>query len=335
MLYLKALAAAALSASLAYAITPLVAKAMRARGHVRPDAHKPGTPLVPYSGGVALYAAVMPSLALAAALEPDVSVQVIVLAASATLAFVLGLVDDFRVMKGDVKTFLSILCALPLAIGYLLCPAAVQLGRPRIPLVGGLRITIIYWLLLPLVAAGSANVVNMLDVFNGVMPASTLIASLAMLASACILGPDWGLLLLAPLIGALAGYLPYNRWPARILNGDSGSLMVGAYIGVVAAHMRLEFIAAVALIPHIVNGALVIASVGGLKEHRQIKERPTILLPDFRLKASESRTAPLTLTRLVLALEGPVDERRVTARLVQLSVLSGLLAVASALLTPR
>lgn len=328
------LAVLVFSTVLAYTITPRVAEAMKALNHVRPDVHKPGRPLVPYSGGIAIYASTLPALLLVALLDPSQAVQVCVLVASVSIAFAVGLVDDFKVLSGHAKTLLTLLTVLPLVAAHIVLPSFVQLGRPLVPLLGRLRLTVVYWLLLPLVAAGPANIVNMLDVFNGVMPATSLAAAIALAASAYLLEPR-GAVLLLPLVGALAGYFPYNKWPARVLNGDSGSLMVGAYIGAAAALLHLEYIAAVALIPHILNGALIIASVGGLKEHRQMRERPVVVREDFKLVASSSRTAPISLVRVILAVDGALEEKQVAARLIALCVVSSALAVLSALLTPR
>ncbi|MEM1691155.1 MAG: hypothetical protein QXE91_01355 [Thermofilaceae archaeon] len=319
----------------ALVLTPLTARVMKKLGHLRTDVHKREQPKVPYSGGAALFASVIPFLIAFALLQWGSTVRVCVLLASSSTAFLLGLIDDFKVLGGKVKMLLSLLTAVPLAAAYILWPDVVQLGRPLVPLLGRLRLTIIYWLLLPLVAAGPANVVNMLDVFNGVMPATTFLTATTMAFASLVVGNVEGVVLLAPLIGALLGYLPYNKWPARILNGDSGSLFVGAYIGAVAALIHLEFIAAIALIPHILNGALVIISVGGFKEHREMKGRPVKILPDYRLAASSDLEAPISLTRLILAIDGPLDERAIVRRLIALSAVSCALAAFSSLLIPR
>jgi len=321
-------------AAVAYLLTPRVARLMRSLNHVRPDVHKPGRPMVPYSGGVAIYASSVPFLIALALLDSALAVRAYALVVAISIAFAVGLVDDFKVLSGRTKTLLSLLTVLPLLAAHVAQPAHVQLGRPLVPLLGRLRLTIVYWILLPLVAAGPANVVNMLDVLNGVMPATSLAAASALAVSALLIDPR-GALLLLPLVGALAGYLPYNRWPARVLNGDSGSLMVGAYIGAAAALLHLEFLAAVALIPHILNGALVITSVRGFKEHRQMRERPVVVREDYKLAPSTSPTAPVSLVRLILAVDGPLEERQVAPRLIALGVFSSALAALSALLIPR
>ena len=333
MIY-HALAALA-SASISYLVTPLFCKAMRKIGHTRPDVHKPGHPQVPYSGGVVLYTATTFSLLVVAVLKSGVLPKLSVVWAVSTVAFLIGLFDDFKVLGARVKTALTLLAVLPLLGAYLLLPHQIRLGRPLVPILGRLRITIVYWLLIPLIAAGPANAVNMLDVFNGVMPSTALSTSAALLLAALLLGNSEGALLIAPLLGALAGYLPYNKWPAKVLNGDSGSLMVGAYIGAAAAVLNLEFVAMVALMPHIINGALVIGSVGGLKEHRQMKGRPVSILADYKLAATSDAQAPISLTRVLLAVEGPMPERDIANRLILLGVVSSTLAALSAALIPR
>ena len=44
------------------------------------------------------------------------------------------------------------------------------------------------------------------------------------------------------LIGALAGFLWYNSYPAQVFMGDTGSLMLGGVIGVCAVLIRKEFL---------------------------------------------------------------------------------------------
>ena len=325
----------AVSAGLAYLLTPIVANVMVRIGHVRPDVHKQGQPKVPYSGGVALYAVVLPMLIVAALLRPEASLRALSLLSATTIAFAIGLVDDFKVLGGKVKTVLTFLTVTPIVLAHALFPGAIPLGRPLVPFIGRLRITLIYWVLLPFITAAPANVVNMLDVFNGVMPATSLLTVFSMVIASVILGERQGVLLLVPLAGALLGYLPYNRWPARIFNGDSGSLMVGAYIGAAAALLQLEYVTAVALLPHLLNGALIIISVGGFKEHREMKGRPVIVLPDYRLAASDNLEAPISLVRIILTLEGPLSERDLIKRLTGLSAVSAILAVISSLLIPR
>jgi len=79
--------------------------------------------------------------------------------------------------------------------------------------------------------AGVCHAVNLLDNMDGLAAGVALIATLffvSLLPGA--LGSGLVLLLVA-LAGALAGFLFWNRPPARLFMGDSGSLFIGAVLG--------------------------------------------------------------------------------------------------------
>ena len=291
----------------AYLVTPSVIRLGRALGLVRVDVHKPYKHEVPNSGGLAIALSLAVSLAALAALRPGWIPQILVFAGAVFLSFAVGLVDDFKVLPGPLKTALTVVAAAPIFLGALVKPPVLVLGRPRVPVLGVLRLTVIYWLLLPLVVAGPANAVNMLDIMNGIMPATTLLAFVALAASSALLGSELGLALSLVMAGVLAGYIPYNAYPARVFNGDSGSLSVGAAIGALAVLTRLEFVAMVALFPHILNAFLVVSSIRGLKEHRKLPFRPLVVHRDGTLSANTNPRA-LTLSPSVGPI-GPLDRR--------------------------
>ena len=328
----RAAVVACIGALTSWAVTPIAITALRRRGLVRPDVHKPGKPLVPTCGGVPLFTALTVASVAAALLFPDLSAKVLVFWLTLLIAFAVGLVDDIYVLKGEVKTLLSLLTIAPIATSaYAL--GLVVLGRPRVPLLGTLRLTILYWLLLPLAVAGPANVVNMLDIMNGVMPGMSIIALVALAFTSALLKSVEGLVLTAILLGALVGYYPYNKLPARIFSGDSGSLTVGAGLGALAVMTRQELVVMTVLLPHLVNGFLVLASFKGFKEHREVGERPIRVLGDGRLVPNYSLSAPLSLTRLILLVEGGGDEASVVRSYLIIECVAACLAVITALLT--
>jgi hypothetical protein len=193
--------------------------------------------------------------------------------------------------------------------------------------------------LIPLAIAIPANAVNMMDVFNGVMPITSILMFVALLIVSLFLmaagvpGAELGVLLSAVMIGALIAYYAFNRYPAKVFAGDTGSLAVGAAIGAVAIMGRVEIMAIVALLPAIMNAFYSLVSIGGLLERRQMKARPTIFQEDGTLAASQDPNAPLTLTRLVLA-RGPMAEQRITLSLATLTLASSILAILTVFLIP-
>ena len=79
--------------------------------------------------------------------------------------------------------------------------------------------------------AGLCHALNLLDNMDGLAAGVALIATLFLAALlAAPLGAGLVLLLIV-LAGALAGFLFWNRPPARLFMGDSGSLFIGALLG--------------------------------------------------------------------------------------------------------
>ncbi|RLE77432.1 MAG: hypothetical protein DRJ44_02075 [Thermoprotei archaeon] len=318
-----------------YITTPIVAKIAREKNLVRPDVHKPGEPMVPTLGGLAIYFGLIVSILLTTILYPEYLIQITVVASTATILLIIGLIDDIVILKGRVKTILTVLAITPTVTAGFLYPRETGLWikyRPLVPLVGALRLTIIYWLLMPLAIAGPANAMNMFDIFNGSMVITSLIASIALFSSAILLDNNMALVLLTTLLGPLLGFLPYNKYPSRIFAGDCGGLLVGGIIGVIAILSKMEFIALVALMPQILNAFYIVSSIKGFIEHRKIRNKPTVLLPDYKMRASKDPNAPITLTRLILLLGGDADENELIKAFTYIQIFSAFLAVISALL---
>ena len=85
----------------------------------------------------------------------------------------------------------------------------------------------------------------------------------------------------------------------------------------------VEIIAAIALLPAVINSFLFLSSVKRVVEHRQIKGKPVEHTDDFKLKATNDKTAPVTLVRLILA-GGPLTEKQVGFAIFKLAIFSGI-----------
>ena len=79
-----------------------------------------------------------------------------------------------------------------------------------------------------LVYAAEANAVNFTDGMDGLCAGVSFISLLPFVLFALKAGESDLVLLLFGILGALLGYLYYNRFPAKIFMGDSGSLALGA-----------------------------------------------------------------------------------------------------------
>lgn len=311
---------------------------LRRKGVVRPDAHKPGKPLVAHSGGLIIFTGLTFSLALLLFLilfsqDMETFVKMVTIYFSGLICFIIGLYDDIKVLKrGFLKMLLTVTGIAPILLFHFLFPKYIVLGRPVLPIIGPIRITIIYWLLLPFAVAGAANVVNMLDIFNGVIPGMAIIAMIGLLASSIILGSIVGFMLSIILLSVLAAYFPYNKYPAKVFNGDSGSLLIGGLLGALAVVERIEYVVLSLLLIHIINGFMVLVSFGGFREHREVKKRPIIVLEDGSLTANLDPDAPWSLTRLILSVAGKSSEKEISKFYIVSQIVPSLLAVITALL---
>ena len=326
------LIASAMTALTTYISTPLIARYMRDKEHIGIDVHKPSRPKVPTSCGLSIVIGLSTGCILVA-LGGDyvLKVKIIALLSSMLIAAAVGLIDDFKVLSGTVKTVMTLATILPIIVLSRMYPDIIVLGRPEVPIIGRLRLTIIYWLLLPLAIAGPANAVNMLEVLNGVMPITCGLATFGMMLGAAILGRWDGAIACALLLSALMAYLPYNKYPAKVFSGDVGSLSVGAMMGAIAVIFKLEIIAMAALSPHIMNAFYVIAFVRGFKEHRLIP-RPTKVLGDGTIIDSGDPKAPITLVRMLAGREG-AKENEIVKAIAIIECSSVLIALLLALLT--
>ena len=85
------------------------------------------------------------------------------------------------------------------------------------------------------------NALNLIDGLDGLAAGLAAIGSLSMLTVALTLSAPTAAVLLAALNGACLGFLPYNRSPARIFMGDTGSQFLGYVLGTVSVLGLLKF----------------------------------------------------------------------------------------------
>jgi UDP-GlcNAc:undecaprenyl-phosphate GlcNAc-1-phosphate transferase len=140
---------------------------------------------------------------------------------AAGLIFATGLVDDLIGLKPWQKLLGQVAAALCAYWG----------GVQVMGIAGHLTDS---WWSLPLTVVwlvGCANALNLIDGVDGLATGLGLCATLTSLIAALALGNVALALAIAPLAGALLGFLKYNFNPASIFLGDSGSLLVGFLLG--------------------------------------------------------------------------------------------------------
>ncbi len=143
-----------------------------------------------------------------------------------------GVLDDRFDLRGRHK-LLGQIVAVTLVVlpGGLRVDQVEFMARP-IPL-GPLAIPFSYFLFL-----GAINAANLLDGMDGLLTSVGLVGSVTLAVLAYLSGQTLTLLLAVALAGALLGFLTYNRPPASVYLGDSGSMSVGLLLTMMAVNLE-------------------------------------------------------------------------------------------------
>lgn len=225
----------AVAAVVTLVLVPVVRLLAEATGLlVEPDARRLHERPTPFLGGVAMYGGFVVGFVVAwrsGWFESifDSSTEPIGLLAGATVAFLVGLVDDVRDISAPAKT-----AGLSLA-GILLAVGGVSIIWFRIPFLDVFVLPYDLALLFSVIwVLGMTNAVNFIDGLDGLAAGIVGIGATAFLLYGIRLGQvdlllagNIGPLVAALVVGICLGFLPLNVHPATIFMGDSGSLLLG------------------------------------------------------------------------------------------------------------
>ncbi|ALV62311.1 Phospho-N-acetylmuramoyl-pentapeptide-transferase [Thermococcus sp. 2319x1] len=243
-------------------LTPYIGSLMRKAGIVGRDIHKLDKPEVPEMGGIVLLL-VLP-LSLASLLNETLAKALLVF----LLFGVIGIIDDTTQLKQSHKVLLSLLISSIVI--------SIHINTDLDILVASFELGLLYYLFAILFITGSANLVNLLAGFNGLEVGTSAIALFFL---GLVTSENAQILALTGSAVAF-GFLWWNKYPARIFPGDTGTLALGALIGLVGILGKVEVFAAFLLLPHFVDFLL--------KSKIRFKGRPlgrTEVLEDGTLKA--------------------------------------------------
>ncbi|MEG1241989.1 MAG: MraY family glycosyltransferase [Oscillospiraceae bacterium] len=240
-LALKILITIAVAFVVSFAATPIVKAfaqkvgAMDVPGEVRRVHDHP----IPRMGGLAIFLGFLLSVLLFA----DITRQMQGILLGAVIIVATGAVDDLISLKAWVKLLLQILAAVVavlhgVIIEVIMNPIVwsasdyLSLGWLQIPLT-------ILWIV------GITNSVNLIDGLDGLAAGVSSISSLTMLVIALVVADGNVAVVMAALMGACVGFLPYNLNPAKIFMGDTGSLLLGYILATMSVLGLFKFYAVV------------------------------------------------------------------------------------------
>jgi len=229
----------------ALALTPLAARLGKRLGLVdRPGGRRRHVGVVPRTGGVAIYAAfilaVLVSLLVRGWLpiapegpDPNEETRLIALLLGSTFICVFGLLDDKCTLRPLPQYAGQIVAALIAMAGLIFIERVMNPFTDQITVFPWPFVLVftLFWIV------GMINTVNFVDGLDGLSAGVAAILS-AVLAIHMVREGQYSVALLPlALLGATAGFLPFNFYPARVFMGSSGSFFLGfavATLGIIA-----------------------------------------------------------------------------------------------------
>ncbi len=203
------------------------------------DGRRMHTHPIPRTGGIALFIAFVVCLSVSTA----PLAQLLALLWGATLLVLLGIFDDIYRLPAPLKLTVQLLSAavvLGNGGGWERLPFGRTVGLPGVArfLLG------VVW------TVALINAHNMIDGMDGLAASIARIESVGLALVFAAQGNTGFCAMSFAVAGACAGYLPYNRHPARVFMGDTGSQFLGLVLGVLSLHIDLAAAGALgALVP--------------------------------------------------------------------------------------
>jgi UDP-GlcNAc:undecaprenyl-phosphate GlcNAc-1-phosphate transferase len=216
-------------------VTPVVRRmAVRVGAVVRPDERRVHERPTPTLGGIAMFAGLLAGVGTAWGMGAFDEVfagntEPLGLVVAAAIILLVGVIDDIVEVSAPAKVAGTVLAASVLVL------SGVSMLNFRIPFAGIVVLSPDWsYLISVLWVLGMVQAVNLIDGLDGLAAGIVAIAAGTFFVYSLRL-TDEGLLAastLAPLVsivvvGMCAGFLPWNRHPARIFMGDGGALMLG------------------------------------------------------------------------------------------------------------
>ena len=206
--------------------------------------HKKGTPTM---GGISFIVSIVISLVVAMFLDSE-NIQYYFLFIYTTISFsIIGYIDDMLIVfkkKNDglaprKKLMLQILFSV---IFYILVSFIYKdINYIHIPgLDYNLNISYLYLIFLVFWQTGFSNAVNLTDGLDGLATSVTIITTSTFALLAYKENNFPVLVFCLTIVGALLGFLKFNRNPAKIFMGDTGSLALGGILAAISVVLHKE-----------------------------------------------------------------------------------------------
>jgi len=231
-----------LSFFITFILAPIHIVVFKKFGIVGKDRHKPERPEVAEMGGLTIFIGLIVSyIYILASGGPEDSLYVM---SALSIIFLIGVIDDVYAIRQRTKLLLLTSAAAPLILHE---------GGPLDLTLFEIGYGPLYAVLVVLGMTASSNLTNILEGFNGESIGLGVISVGFLLLDAHILGNETMIWILLPLFASLLAFLFYNRYPAKVFPGDTGTLMIGGGIGISVIVAGNVILGIIVLMPQIIE----------------------------------------------------------------------------------
>lgn len=246
--------------------TKKMGQAIREEG---PQAHlaKTGTPTM---GGVVFLVSIILASLITVIWKEKITSSYIILIVILVLYGGLGFIDDFlKVFKKQNLGLKSGQKLIGQIIGGAILYGVIKMEGIQetvtLPLIGDLHLGILYGAFCIFWLVGFSNAVNLTDGIDG------LVSGLGIISFATYAFISWKqhqidiMLVCLATVGALLGFLVYNKKPAKIFMGDVGSLALGGMLAAISILLKQEWTLLLIGFVYVVETASVMLQVASFK----------------------------------------------------------------------
>ncbi|NLX65002.1 MAG: undecaprenyl/decaprenyl-phosphate alpha-N-acetylglucosaminyl 1-phosphate transferase [Clostridiaceae bacterium] len=178
--------------------------------------------------------------------------------AGVLIIIILGVIDDIKALRARVKFPVQLIAAIIVVstgtrITTISKPfqATVAIHPSMMYMLGDILAYIIsiLWIV------GMTNAINLIDGLDGLAAGVSGIAAITLYIVSVIRRQDDIAIIAISLVGAIAGFLPYNFNPAKIFMGDTGATFLGFILAIISIEGTMKSVTALAVaIPILVLG---------------------------------------------------------------------------------
>lgn len=235
-----------------------------------PESHlkKTGTPTM---GGLVYLIAIIATVLIVAMIADVLTAKIFVLLLVLFGFGLIGFLDDF--IKVVLKRNLGLTSLQKLigqiviaAISFFLLESVGFDTAVSIPFTSiSLELSMVYVLFMIFWLVGFSNGVNLTDGLDGLVAGTASIA-FAAYGVLAIMQEETGIALFTfSVTGALLGFLVFNKYPAKVFMGDTGSLALGGALAMVSILLKQELLLLLIGLVFVIETLSVILQVGSFK----------------------------------------------------------------------